>query len=123
MDDEDDDDDGGEEHGHLTQGTCVTPLNLILVMNMNVKVVLCDCGKAYKLPDIISSSSDHTTNYVANTNYYSSNSVENGSVCVAANNNQKGCEMTFDGQQHTILEDPGKLTEVVTIKDGLKVRY
>ena len=24
--------------------------NLVLVMNLNVRVVLCDCGQAYKLP-------------------------------------------------------------------------
>ena len=26
--------------------------NLVLVMNLNVRVVLCDCGQAYKLPQM-----------------------------------------------------------------------
>ncbi len=37
--DEDDTDEDGEER-----------MNLTLVMNFNVKVVLCSCGKAFKLP-------------------------------------------------------------------------
>ena len=59
---EDDDDDAesvmcrhvgdDDEDMRLTRGGSPPPsLNLILVMNMNLKVVLCDCGKAYKLPE------------------------------------------------------------------------
>lgn len=103
-DEEELDDDGEEEHGSLTRG--IMPLNLILVMNMNVKVVLCDCGKAYKLPDVISSAASCGNK---------ENAAEmGGSIvdCTTSTNNRKpGCEKEQ------------LLTEIVCIKDGLKVRY
>lgn len=46
---DDDYDDEARERARLTRGDS-PPLNLILVMNMNLRVALCDCGKAYKLP-------------------------------------------------------------------------
>ena len=35
----------------LTPSVANNSLNLILVTNLNIRVVLCDCGRAYRMPD------------------------------------------------------------------------
>ena len=54
-------------------GNVEAGFNLILVVNLNMKVVLCDCGRAYKVPedfvdgDDISTSLDMTDNSSSST--------------------------------------------------------
>ena len=47
--DNSDDDDGGEGGCEDKEGA---NMNLILVTNLNVRVVVCDCGRGYKIPEV-----------------------------------------------------------------------
>ena len=49
----DDDDDGNAEGaGEEDRNDCAADMNLILVTNLNVRVVVCDCGRGYKIPEV-----------------------------------------------------------------------
>ena len=53
--DEDDNFFSGQEEDHECPGepaaAAVGGLNVILILSLNLKVVLCDCGRAYKVPE------------------------------------------------------------------------
>jgi hypothetical protein len=42
---------GDDEDCELAPSVASSNLNLILVTNLNIRVVLCDCGRAYRVPD------------------------------------------------------------------------
>ena len=49
----DEDDDGNAEGaGEEERDDAVADMNLILVTNLNVRVVVCDCGRGYKIPEV-----------------------------------------------------------------------
>ena len=53
MDNCDDDDDGrGGQGGGGEEDKEDSNMNLILVTNLNVRVVVCDCGRGYKIPEV-----------------------------------------------------------------------
>ena len=52
MDNCDDDDDGGGGGGGGEEDKEDPNMNLILVTNLNVRVVVCDCGRGYKIPEV-----------------------------------------------------------------------
>ena len=41
-----------DEDCELAPSIASSSLNLILVTNLNIRVVLCDCGRAYRIPDV-----------------------------------------------------------------------
>ena len=50
----DDDDDGNAEGAGEEErdDAAAADMNLILVTNLNVRVVVCDCGRGYKIPEV-----------------------------------------------------------------------
>ena len=49
----DDDDDGNADGaGEEERDDAAADMNLILVTNLNVRVVVCDCGRGYKIPEV-----------------------------------------------------------------------
>ena len=49
-----DDDDGNAEGAGEEErdDAAAADMNLILVTNLNVRVVVCDCGRGYKIPEV-----------------------------------------------------------------------
>ena len=50
--DGDDDDGNAEVAGEEERDDAAADMNLILVTNLNVRVVVCDCGRGYKIPEV-----------------------------------------------------------------------
>ena len=48
----DDDDGNAEVAGEEERDDAAADMNLILVTNLNVRVVVCDCGRGYKIPEV-----------------------------------------------------------------------
>ena len=48
----DDDDGNAEGTEEEERDDAAADMNLILVTNLNVRVVVCDCGRGYKIPEV-----------------------------------------------------------------------
>ena len=48
----DDEDGNAEGAGENDRDDAAADMNLILVTNLNVRVVVCDCGRGYKIPEV-----------------------------------------------------------------------